>query len=350
MAAGQCAAIVVVGKIHLQCPCQQGIFNIQPNTLTQVDEECQQCGHSLSLHKNFSISGQNSISHCLLGLAATNKTTDISQREPLTPTTSTAEMLMESEVPSDPLTSLRENTVAKLWEQVQLHRVIHIRGTPGSGKTFLARLLRFYLWKTMPNLKIYSTSWPNESKFKENGLHKGSYYHELLNVATSKPMDARFDWLELKNTLLIIDEAQRSYEYDSLWADFLRSQAGRGRKGGILVILLSSFGSPSEAPVQVKGSAPMSFAPEQRVSVRPLPNRNNPEVSLYFTLAEFKDVVTRTCNYYNTTDPGKPFLPSLEVLDYIWALTNGHPAGTRAVLDALVYSEVSLAYTLFASS
>jgi hypothetical protein len=128
----------------------------------------------------------------------------------------------------------------------------------------LASSLERHLWKNIPSLEIYSISWP--ARF--SGLHRGSNYRSLLNCATDKPVDARIDWLGLEHTLLIIDEAQRSYEYDSLWSDFLRIQAD-SRQGGILVILFSSFGSPSETPLQISGSAPIHFSPEQRVSIRP---------------------------------------------------------------------------------
>jgi hypothetical protein len=142
----------------------------------------------------------------------------------------------------------------------------------------------------------------------------------------------------MENTLLIIDEAQLSYEYLNLWNDFLKPLASDA-KGGPFVILFSSYGSPSEIPVRVvPGSAPIHLTAQQRVSIRPL-SKNNTNVSLYFTRSEFDDVVARVCKY-NDKD-GQPFLPSSELVDYVWEFTNGHPGGTRAVLDALIHSEVS---------
>src|SRR5437763_771929 len=45
----------------------------------------------------------------------------------------------------DPITCPREATVAALWEQLQEVRIIHVRGTPTSGKSTLANLLSEYV-------------------------------------------------------------------------------------------------------------------------------------------------------------------------------------------------------------
>ena len=62
-------------------------------------------------------------------------------------------------------------------------------------------------------------------------------------------------------------------------------------------------------------------------------------MSLYFTRSEFDDVVARVCAYYSAD--GQPFLPSPELLEYIWQFSNGRLGGVRAVLDALIHSKVS---------
>ena len=106
-----------------------------------------------------------------------------------------------------------------------------------------------------------------------------------------------------------------------------------------MVILFSSYGSPSEVPVRVPlGTAPLHFTAQQRVSVRPLSD-NNPIVSLYFTRSEFDDVVAGVCAYHSAY--GQPFLSSPELLEYIWQFSNRHLGRVRAVLDALIHSKVS---------
>jgi hypothetical protein len=151
----------------------------------------------------------------------------------------------------------------------------------------------------------------------------------------------------MRNMLLIIDEAQVSYQYGNLWTDFIKPISSDGNEGR-RVILFSSYGSPAEIPLMHGpiGSPPLHLSANQRVSLRPLSD-NNKEVSLYFTRLEFDDVVTRVCKH---SGEGQPFRPPPELLDYIWEFCNGHPAGTRVILDALIHTEVgvcSLYYHLY---
>lgn len=198
--------------------------------------------------------------------------------------------------------------------------------------------------RTRPSLQVYAFSWPDGFS---GGLDKHSQSYQLLNFITRRPANLSDDWLRMQNALLVIDEAQMSYEYLNLWNDFFKPLSS-GAAGGPIVILFSSYGSPSETPVRViPGSAPIQLSPQQRVSVRPL-FENNQDVSMYFTRSEFNDVVARVCKFHNKD--GQPFLPSSELLDYLWEFTNGHPGGTRAVLDALIHSDVSFSILYVLSS
>jgi hypothetical protein len=92
-------------------------------------------------------------------------------------------------------------------------------------------------------------------------------YNRLLNYIVGPAVNKPDDWLEMQNTLLIIDEVQMSYENESLWNDFVKPQASSAG-GGPMVTFLSSYGSPSETPVRGSpGSAPVQFATQQRVSI-----------------------------------------------------------------------------------
>jgi hypothetical protein len=48
--------------------------------------------------------------------------------------------------------------------------------------------------------------------------------------------------------------------------------------------------------------------------------------------------VERFCKHYSKH--GQDFLLSSELVDYVWELTNGHPAGVRTLLEGLICSEV----------
>src|SRR6266516_3162361 len=53
MGTGPCTCSVVVGILNVRCPCQHGVFDIQSQSKTQGDKECQACTHPLSQHEDF---------------------------------------------------------------------------------------------------------------------------------------------------------------------------------------------------------------------------------------------------------------------------------------------------------
>jgi len=234
--------------------------------------------------------------------------------------------------PENPLLYPREDTVAALWEQLQQVNVMHIRGTPTTGKSVLADLFQAYVEEKRPDIRIHLFDWPiNIKEFEYD-----TYYH-LLNRLTKQPDTQSDTWLRRQNTLIIIDEAQRSYKFYSFWDRFIKSLASHG--GGPLVILFSSFGSAAgrsiEIPVEM-GSAPVQFRPDQRISIRSL-SYTDRKVSLYFNYEEFNDTVARLCKGNRNG-----FIPSKELKQHIWELTNGHPGAVRAVMEMLIHSDVSI--------
>ena len=140
-----------------------------------------------------------------------------------------------------------------------------------------------------------------------------------------------------EDTLLLIDEAQMSYKYFTLWNDFIKYI--NGTHWGPLVIFFSAYGSDSPLQGEPESSptpTPGELSDEQRVSIRPL-FRNNSLISLYFTPSEFDDAVVRICKLYGTH--GQTLAPNLK--EYIWKLSNGHPGGTAALIQALLHADVS---------
>jgi hypothetical protein len=233
---------------------------------------------------------------------------------------------------TNPLFCPRKDTVAALWEQLQRVHVMHVRGTPTTGKSVLADLFQEYVQGERPDIQIHLFNWPlNIKEFEYQ-----NYYH-LLNKLTNEPLTRRDNWLKRQNTLIIIDEAQRSYTFYSFWDEFIKRLASDG--GGPLVILFSSFGSAAGRPVEVPiefGSAPVQFRPDQRISIQLLPY-TNPKVSLYFNREEFNDAVARLCK-----EDRNSFILSKELMQHIWELTSGHPGAVRAVMEMLIHSEVSI--------
>ncbi|KAN0084838.1 hypothetical protein V8E54_001305 [Elaphomyces granulatus] len=101
---------------------------------------------------------------------------------------------------------------------------------------------------------------------------------------------------------------------------------------GPMVALFSSYGSASTKPVPTP--TPIKFNKDQRVSI--CRSQGSHDIGLFFTHDEFKDVVKRVCK--QSGEHGEPFLPSQELVEYIWEFTNGHPAGLRTILDGLQMS------------
>jgi hypothetical protein len=320
-----------MGMYEVPCPCERGEFEAP---LLTLDAVCKKCAHPLSQHEDASSTpvpdsfllpqGMSSFIHSLHFSHVFRRVNE------------------HVLVPVDALRCPREATVAALWDQLKTHQVVHVRGTPTSGKSTLAQLLKDYVKRTSPNTKIYAFSWQRPDVLEKKGIN-GALYYRLLNFYTERPLDTD-DWLNMRNMLLIIDEAQVSYQYDNLWTDFIKRIASDGDEGR-RVILFSSYGSPAQIPL-VHGpveSPSMELSANQRVSIRSLSD-NNQKISLYFTRLEFDDVVARACK--RSGEYVQPFHLSPESLDYIWEFSNGHPAGTRLVLDALINSEVSV-YSLY---
>ena len=114
-------------------------------------------------------------------------------------------------------------------------------------------------------------------------------FTDLLSVILKR----QGDWWNTK-LVIIIDEAQMSYRYGSLWNDYLKTLSS-GPGIGPMVILFSSYGSSSMTPLPKP--TPVQFFSRQRLSIRPHYN-NNCNVSLYYTRAEFDDLISRYMKDY----------------------------------------------------
>lgn len=210
---------------------------------------------------------------------------------------------------------------------------MHIRGTPASGKSTLAHLLHHHVRKTT-DIRVFAFSWP--TGFPEP-LTVHSAYHELLNSAAARPLHVN-DWFD-KPLLLIIDEAQGSYPYVSLWNDLIKYLEPQHR---VYVALFTSYGSPASNPVPNLTPTPVRFRHSQRVSLRRTPS--NPEIGLFFSRQEFDEVVDGVSRYYG--QHGQLFLLAQDLQDYVWEMTSGHASAVRALLDGVACSDVRRSRTL----
>lgn len=233
----------------------------------------------------------------------------------------------------DPTVCPRVQTVTNLWSLICEFRVVQCRGTPTSGKTILARLLKNFVTENHPDMQVVYLSWPSTTPDSQYQWPFDRMLKEYAQIEYN-------EIFALSNLLLICDEAQNSYPFTSFWNDFIKLQAA-GAQGGPYVAMFSSFGSPSPSAVTFPGSAPPYLSREQRIPLRPF-NDNNESLSLYFPRSEYDDVITRVCDTRNRNNPSQLFLPSGDLLNHLFDITSGHPGCIRAILSVLIHSNVGI--------
>ena len=221
----------------------------------------------------------------------------------------------------DPMLCLREDAITELIGILDAYYVAHVRGTPTSGKSTMARLLRDHL-EDAGRKVVFVRSWPP-------GPRGEDYATVLVDVA--KPCLS----LDPKNlgdhndTVFIIDEAQQTYIHTNFWLEFIKERSGS--RWGTKVCLFASYGSPTTGPVDYPdNSAPVYLGFPQRVGITPSLVDTGPQFGLFYTMDEFEDVLKRH-NEYSTT----PLPLSAEAKLYLFRMTNGHPGAVDGLIGLL---------------
>ncbi|GAB1200261.1 hypothetical protein APSETT444_009631 [Aspergillus pseudonomiae] len=156
--------------------------------------------------------------------------------------------------------------LSKLAAAVDDKDVIHVRGTPASGKTVLSELLRDYYHERKRKVFLLKT-WKPLDSFE--GGDPWTQFASLLQerYQTSSSTDF-FD----KGTVIIVDEAQGSYQDVSFWNTIIKERRD-GRA---------------------------TFGPAQRITLTPQPNKYSPKLGLFYTPDEFNEAVSLlTTNRYD---------------------------------------------------
>ncbi|KAJ5893262.1 hypothetical protein N7495_004953 [Penicillium taxi] len=225
---------------------------------------------------------------------------------------------------NDPLRSPREHTVIELARILDAQTFIHVRGTPASGKTTLARLLEaFYRKKNVPVIAFYSWS-----------LTAGQSYKQVLMQEARERGYTQFDrqFLQDGSYVLIIDEGQLTYQDEAFWIEMIKMQSRR--HWGPRICMFTCYGSPTEGSesINIAGSPLAHLGPEQRVSITVSHIEYSPSIALFYDATEFFDVVVRFCVQSHR-------IPELRLDStaqrYIFELTHGHPGAVDAMLQML---------------
>lgn len=216
----------------------------------------------------------------------------------------------------------------RLIKLINSHPVIHIRGTPASGKTTLSQLLHDRLTE-QGKLAFLLTGWNPLENFKTSSTRTDAW-SALHNMLTKEfPGHSVSDYLG--KSVLLVDEAQMSYGDMLFWNGIIKEHSDGITQFGIRICLFCSYGSPRTGVEDVHFT-PHSFFPAQRVTMTPQPDGQSPQIGLFYTESEFNDALSRMVQH--------AFIETITLDDeakrYLFMLTNGHPGGLQSVM-AYIY-------------
>ncbi|KAI5796576.1 hypothetical protein EDC01DRAFT_651929 [Geopyxis carbonaria] len=305
----------------LCCPCPGGKYKVEMSEDSGSTSNCMICGHDFLSHSDLDYEG-------LVETSSGSRYTVRSSTHP-NPFEIVGPLVEPEEL--SPRICNRFETIQNIYKELKSQRILHVRGTPTSGKTTLGLLLEKFINRYFPEMEVIFLTWPGNLSKKENNMPYRYTIEEYHRIQF--PTDPR----EMSNLVLIIDEAQRSYKHFALWNNLIKYQ-GQGNESGAYIVLLSSYGSPSQHVHEYDDETwtPPYLSDQQRISMRPLAS-NNQNVSLYFVRAEFNDVIRRAA----PTDSRFPVILSEDSIDELFRLTCGHAGCTSAFLEVIKHSNHS---------
>ncbi|KAJ5519454.1 hypothetical protein N7453_001876 [Penicillium expansum] len=184
--------------------------------------------------------------------------------------------------PSDPSASQvflpRHQTVRKLANRIHEQRVVLARGTPSSGKTFLARSLHTYL-RGQGVKSIYIRNFPLSLEGGPSALH---YLLEACHIQGFAALGHSF---LRDNFVFLIDDAHTTYNNSELWLILnAMNQDHLVNVPGASFCMFSAFGTPDRGVMPHNmGSDLLVFNEHQRVF---MVERFADDISLFYTTEE----------------------------------------------------------------
>ena len=215
----------------------------------------------------------------------------------------------------------REALVASLLEHARTYGVVVIRATPMVGKSVLLKLLGHHIVHKEPGLEPIFIEW--QTRAKRGHIDYLEYLEERSEVWKRQNERIR-PYKSSTKRVFLIDEAQDSYEEDSLW---LMLKNYRGARTNALYVLVCVYGTdvvPTHRYANVESQARQMHL-LQRVELR----RTAPGMPcMLFTRDEF-DIVFRKF----TASTGRMFEEG--TVQYLFDISQGHPGITGLLLDYL---------------
>ena len=239
----------------------------------------------------------------------------------------------------------RAKTVAALFRLLLKQRVVHVRGTPTSGKSVLSELLRAYIEqrKYLNDVELdtededsqifYEVIYMDWSDPPDNLRHPRWIYH-ICSFAGFEAVSP-VDFMARSDVIVIIDEAQLSYSYIPFWLECIKNQATN--RVGPRFAMFASYGSASTYALTLPSSSPITLEYQQKVSLTIQPQSGH-DIALCFSIDEVEDV----CRRFSSDSAGVPrFQFHPDVVEHIYMLTNGHPGLITGLLRTIIELEVS---------
>ncbi|BCR92831.1 ATP-binding protein [Aspergillus chevalieri] len=231
----------------------------------------------------------------------------------------------------------RERTVSKLAAILDEVNIVHVRGTPASGKTRLSELLRDYYRKEGRKAFLIKKWEELDSEDPWGSLIElvKKKNKELEGVSTtsftvtSSQSEHDLSWVLTSNTVIIVDEAQATYSDDTLWNTIFKERL-TPNVYKFRLCLFCSYGSPAAGP-DPTFFTPVKFSDEQRISLTPQNQQDSPPIGLFYDKEEFRDVISRLLTFHYE----ETFNFDEGALEYIFAVTNGHPGAVTSIVDVI---------------
>jgi hypothetical protein len=210
--------------------------------------------------------------------------------------------------------------------------IVHVRGTPASGKTRLSELLRDYYRKEGRRAFLIK---------RWEGLNFKNPWGSLVELVekwndeaqeaptTTSQSEQDLSWVLTSNTVIIVDEAQTTYSDDTLWNTIFKERL-TPNVYKFRLCLFCSYGSPAAGP-DPTFFTPVKFSDEQRTSLTPQNQQDSPPIGLFYDKEEFRDVISRLLTFHYE----ETFNFDEGALEYIFAVTNGHPGAVTSIVDVI---------------
>lgn len=146
-------------------------------------------------------------------------------------------------------------------------------------------------------------------------------------------LETEYGWKIDDGSVLIIDEAQLTYEDTGLWNTLFKPFSAYPEQYDNRIILFANYGSPAGAAV---GGTTMVIPPRQRITLRPVDHDNGiVPIGLFLTPTEFDEFISKQY-------PPASYSFDQTFLRWIFHLTLGHVGAIEDLLHVVIATDVCL--------